>query len=285
MSTAPYRQITVCADDFGLSQAIDDGILLLAGMGRVNAVSMMVHGPSLDRNAARLRASNLQTGLHLDMTETARTYRMPVRTLIARAYLHRLDKHALRDEIDAQLDRFEYVMQRAPHYVDGHQHVHQLPGVRELLVHRLQARYGLNLPWIRSTCVGTTAGLPTKEQAKARLIEALGARALKRLCERTGIQTNVAFHGVYAFDSGRAPYAAMLRTWLQNAGNGDLIMCHPAMPQPAACEDVIAQDRALELDVLRSPDMAMWMRQTRVRIHPAATGVVTAASSSSPLAG
>lgn len=282
MTTTTYRSVTVCADDFGLSEAIDDGILLLAQMGRVNAVSMMVVGPSFERNAARLRACAVQTGLHLDLTETARVFRMPLRELIARAYLRRLDMQALSQEIEAQLDGFEAVMHRAPHYVDGHQHVHQLPGVRELLVRSLQARYGLNLPWIRSTRVGTTAELPVKDHIKARIVEALGARKLKRLCEDAGIQTNNAFHGVYSFACGRAPYATMLRTWLHNAAHGDLIMCHPALAQCTDSGDVIALDRTVELDVLRSPDMAMWMRQTRIRIHPSDANLPNHPSSSQP---
>lgn len=275
ISGAAFRSVTLCADDFGLSDAIDNGILLLAEMGRVNAVSMMVAGPSFKRNAARLRACTVQTGLHLDLTETAGALRMPLRELIARAYLRRLDMHALGQEIEAQLDGFERAMHRAPHYVDGHQHVHQLPGVRELLVRGLQTRYGLNLPWIRSTRVGVTAGLPAREHIKARIIEALGARGLRTLCAHAGIKTNAAFQGVYTFANGHAPYAALLQTWLNNAGDGDLIMCHPALPQAAGCGDVIARDRAVELDVLRSPAMAMWMRQTRVRLHPCGTNAPT----------
>ncbi|MFX7329301.1 ChbG/HpnK family deacetylase, partial [Acinetobacter baumannii] len=62
---------------------------------------------------------------------------------------HRLDASALRDEIATQCALFEDATGRAPDYVDGHQHVHQLPQIREALVEVLVARYTGRLPRLR----------------------------------------------------------------------------------------------------------------------------------------
>ena len=90
----------------------------------------------------------------------------------------RIDTLRLRAEIEAQLDRFEDGVGHGPAHVDGHQHVHQLPGVREVLLSVLAGRYDV-LPWVRSTRACPEAG------TKARVIEALGERGLRALCETT----------------------------------------------------------------------------------------------------
>ncbi|MFX7605201.1 ChbG/HpnK family deacetylase, partial [Acinetobacter baumannii] len=69
--------------------------------------------------------------------------------LIGASLAHRLDASALRDEIATQCALFEDATGRAPDYVDGHQHVHQLPQIREALVEVLVARYTGRLPRLR----------------------------------------------------------------------------------------------------------------------------------------
>ena len=57
----------------------------------------------------------------------------------------------LRTEIAAQLDTFTQALGRAPAYIDGHQHVHQLPVVRTLLLEEIARRYPAAALWLRST--------------------------------------------------------------------------------------------------------------------------------------
>ena len=144
--SSSWRAIALCVDDYGLNDGVNQAVLALAQLGRVQAVSAMVGGPAWRQGAPALRALDgaaVEVGLHLGLTECALdpALRFPLSRLIARAYLGQLDRNALQREIVAQLDAFEHAMGRAPAYVDGHQHVHQLPVVRTLLLAELARRY------------------------------------------------------------------------------------------------------------------------------------------------
>jgi hypothetical protein len=127
------RRIVLCIDDYALRPGVDAAVLELAARGLVSATSCLVGSPRWPAAAAALRAvdrSNLDVGLHLDFTEAPfdASLRHGLGDFIARAYLRRLPADRLAREIRAQFDAFEQAMGRAPDHVDGHQHVHQLPG-------------------------------------------------------------------------------------------------------------------------------------------------------------
>src|SRR5690606_1155075 len=124
----------------------------------------------------------LDVGVHVNLTENlghaAQAPVMSLPTLIARAYAERVDGAWLERHLARQFDAFEDIMGRAPDYVDGHQHVHQLPGVLPRLLTLVQHRYGARTPWLRHTAPGTQDGIPLRESAKARLVGALGSSAV-----------------------------------------------------------------------------------------------------------
>lgn len=240
--------IAICVDDFGMDPGVDEAVLRLSALGRISAASCMVGGPSWAAGAARLRqqAGRLDVGLHLDLTQHPLDAQLkrPLRSWIAAAWTRSIDLKALRREIDAQLDAFEFAWGRPPDHVDGHQHVHQFPGVRESLLQSLQERYGDRLPWVRCTRAPERAGI------KARGIHALGGAATQRLALRRGFAMNTRLLGSYGFDQPWEAYAARLASWLEAARDGDLLMCHPAA-WPAQ-DDPIAQARVVEWKVLAS---------------------------------
>ena len=68
------RHIWLCADDYGLSRAVNAGIRDLIVRGRINATSVMVVAPHFERaDAASLKVLNADirraaVGLHLTLT-------------------------------------------------------------------------------------------------------------------------------------------------------------------------------------------------------------------------
>src|SRR5690606_8047857 len=183
----------------------------LARLGRLSAVSCLAQGPSFAANGPGLRDFDLDLGVHLNLTEAfdapAQAAVMPLSTLIARAYAGRLDGAWLDDQLERQFDAFERVLGRAPDYVDGHQHVHQWPGVLPRLLDMLQRRYGERPPWLRHTAPGMQEGIPLRESARARLVGALGAGAVARVASRDGWRTNRRLLGVYGQQGGARRYA------------------------------------------------------------------------------
>jgi chitin disaccharide deacetylase len=161
------RTLAVCADDFGIAPGISAGIVRLARAQRLTAISCITNGPHW-AEAAKLLADLPETvdvGLHLNFTEgrplSARlAKRWPVLpslpTLIAQAHLGLLPRSAMRNEVHAQLSAFSRERGKPPRYIDGHQHVHHLPVLRDIILDMVE--HVQPLPAVRSTgrCSGRT---------------------------------------------------------------------------------------------------------------------------------
>lgn len=244
------RRIVICGDDFGMNPAVDAAILHLAGMGRMSAISCLSLGPSFAASADALHGHDVDVGLHLNLTESlGGVPAMPLSALIARACARRLDPAAIDTAVQRQLDAFERGYGRAPDYVDGHQHVHQLPVVLPRLLHALRRRYGARRPWLRCTLPRLPRGMVPADAFKAWVIGALGGHALRRAAREDGWRTNTRLLGVYGLRGGARLYDTLLRRWLAAAQEGDLLMCHPAVDAPSRT-DVLWRQRAAEFAVL-----------------------------------
>jgi len=260
------RRVILCADDFGMNPAVDGGILRLLDMGRLSATSCMSTGPAFRADAASLLQVDADIGLHLNLTESLEgELTMPLPQLIARAYGGLLDRAWIDGAIGRQLDAFEAALGRMPAYVDGHQHVHQLPQVRQRLLRILSERYGARRPWLRCTVPGAQQGQCFSDIAKAYVIGTLGGWALRRDARKGGWRSNAGLLGVYGLRGGVEAYTHRLHGWLRAARDGDLLMCHPAAPE-AAYPDALAAQRAAEFQALSRPDLAAWMHENGVRV-------------------
>ena len=280
------RRICIAADDFGLHTGIDAAVLELAEARSIQALGCMTGGPSWPSSAQALRArTTLQTdiGLHLDLTERPLD-RAPqaLRSLILEAYTRRLDLRSIRAELRLQLNAFEAALGRAPDYIDGHQHVHQLPGVRADLLDELAARYRTSeQPWLRCTVPARSrvidaqafdqraeppASLPVGARLKAAIIAGLGGYALRREAARRGVRMNAALAGVYGFNAEATAYQALLEGWLAQAADGSVLMCHPS--HTAEAGDPIGPARRTEYQVLASGALEALLARFGVQAQP-----------------
>ena len=250
------RRLALCADDFGMAPGVCEGIVELAGDGRLTAISCLANAGHWRDGAAMLAALSpaVEVGLHFNLTEgravspdLARLWPcLPtLPRLIALAHLGRIPPAAVRAEFDAQLDAFASATGRPPDFVDGHQHVHHLPGVRGAVLDALATIHPM--PAVRNT--GRVLG--PGYRVKRALIEATGGRALQSTLARSGIRHNAALTGVYDFADPN--YRALTRSWLAAVPrDGALLFCHPAAPSGAAFADPIAAARIREYRYLRS---------------------------------
>lgn len=219
------RRIGVCADDFGMSPGVNLAVQQLARQRRISALSCLVDGPAAREGASTVRSERLDAdvGLHLNLTDAfpEAPFHLPLSQLIARCYARAIRPQVIREEVRRQLDRFEDLFGFPPDHVDGHLHVHQLPLVRTELLGELASRYPGRLPWLRSGRAGTS------RTVKPAVIGALGAGAFTRQAHRKGFGTNRYLLGVYAFND-KTEYLRRLESWFAQAGEDDLLMCHPA---------------------------------------------------------
>ena len=120
--------------------------------------------------------------------------------------------------------------------------MHQLPGLRDLLLAELGSRPGM---LVRSTALVQGPGHVLKRAVIART----GGRALGRRLQALGRARNACLRGVYDFRT--ADYRGLMQGWLQDLpARGALILCHPGQ---RAAGDPIAAARQRELDYLDSP--------------------------------
>ena len=254
------KGITLCADDYALSAPVSAGILELARSGRLHAVSCMTDSPRWAEDGALLRdLPGVEIGLHLNFTEpfAAAGLVLPLSRLIVACWLRRLDAGQVRASVQRQWDAFVSVMGRAPDFVDGHQHVHQFPQIRDALLALLAERSYKG--WLRSLSgLQTTPGMGFK----ILVLKLLGAGHFAALCRRAGLRRNTYFSGVYDF-SPQSDYPVLMRGWLQRSPSATLIMCHPAL---AGAGDSIAPARLREFDYLQSADFVSDCQQQAVRL-------------------
>lgn len=207
----------------------------------------------------------LELGLHLNLTEAlpGARWTRPLNTLIVDAYRGALSAAevaaALAAEVARQLDAFDAMLGRAPDFIDGHQHVHQLPVVRDALLAELTRRWPAAAvrPWLRRCAQPAPAprgapGLPWPERVKPWIIQTLGCHALGRGARSLGLLQSAHLLGVRRFDSDEAGFLALLDAWLARATQHDVLMVHPAIAQ-AGLDDALLPARATEARVLAGP--------------------------------
>jgi predicted glycoside hydrolase/deacetylase ChbG (UPF0249 family) len=256
----------VTADDFGLSPAVNTGIVEAHKAGCVTSTSLLVNAPGFIDAITRLAAAPaLQVGLHLNLTvgspvapgqdvatlfnpRTGAFYPLP--RFVRRTVAGLVRPQHVAVECAAQLDRLRTAGITAAH-LDGHQHVHVLPGV-----------------WAPVLATARHTGI----RAVRVPIEPLGnpfrtGAAIKQVCIRAawrvaaaadaGADMRVAhFRGMML--QGTRQFLSRLLTLLDRLPPGVTeLMVHPGYVTDDAVEmDHLAAQRELELVALCSPSLA-----------------------------
>lgn len=264
--------VCLCADDFGLNEGVNSAVQQLVTMERVHATSALVGSAAWHGGIGflrRMHAQGLDVGLHLDFTEHPLAgQRLALGSLVLQSHLGQLERATVRREIRAQLDAFEDGVGHAPSFVDGHQHVHQFPVIRDELLEELEERYGGYPPWIRRARLRARASAAAGFAGllKSAMIAALGAPALATSARRHGLPQNRALLGVYDFAGGAPHYLKLLRGWLSAAREGDLLMCHPG--RALASGDPLSAAREAEYQALASRHFGQLIRELGVVLWP-----------------
>lgn len=256
------RSLILCADDYALHPLVDEAVQRLARVGRLSATSCMTTAPRWRQAAGALLPlrPRLSVGLHFNLTEghDGAVPARRLRSVLLQAYTRRQGSGQLQDLWRLQLDAFEDALGSAPDFIDGHQHVHQLPGVRGALLTELQRRYaGRDMPWVRSTA---PAG-GQRRNAKALVIGLLGGWTATRQWRRAGVPMNRGFAGVYGFDAPDTErYGAHMQHWLAQGSDGGVLMCHPATAKVPG--DPIGFQRPIEFAYLMSPAFGQQLQRS-----------------------
>ena len=273
------RPITICADDYAIAPGVSRAIRDLAGAGRISATSCMTATRWWEADGAAIRDAPIDLGLHLVLTDGPPLGPMPTLApngrlpsfpaLLRAAWFGRLGAPAvvdeLRDELHRQLDRFEAIVGRPPDHLDGHQHVHQLPGVRAVVLEVASARLRSRV-WVRNTYEPATRALRRGIAIAKALVLARAAAPIRAELHAREIPTNQGFSGLYAFDDGPG-YAARCARFLADLPAGGVMMCHPGYVDDALVEaDPVTHAREAELAVLAGDALPELLTRAGVRV-------------------
>jgi predicted glycoside hydrolase/deacetylase ChbG (UPF0249 family) len=232
-------RIRLCADDYGISTAVDVAIRDLVVRGRLNATSVLVVAPSFCRSEATAldilnsAAPRVAIGLHLTLTAPFRPLSArfepltdgafpPLAAMLRHAVTRRLRHQALVAEITSQLQTFLATFGRAPDFIDGHQHVHLFPQIGEALLD--VARKLAPNAWVRQC--GRVVPLAARFADRKGLLLDILSRRFRRRAAALGVRTNPAFAGTYDFNDD-ADFAQLFPRFLESLPDGGVVMCHP----------------------------------------------------------
>lgn len=209
-------------------------------------------------------------GLHFNLTEGQSLsplyqaaygkFFSPLKAVLSRSFLRRWDKAVIMAELEAQLDMFEKAMGRLPCFLDGHQHVHQFPIIREAILTVYAQRLRQQGAYIRLAL----PKISSFKQLKQLVIILSGAKTFARELERLSIPHNSSFSGSYGFRQA-SHYRDSFQKFLMESADGGLVMCHPGLSGEAT-SDPIAGARLAEYKYLASDQFLLDCAQKGVKI-------------------
>lgn len=126
------KYLIVNADDLGLSQGVNSGIIKAHEQGIVTSASLMVRYPYAGEVAAYRRAyPGLSIGMHLDLGEWKYANDEWVLDYEVVSFE---DEKALNREVLRQFEAFRDIVGTGPTHIDSHQHVHRSGALKDIIM-------------------------------------------------------------------------------------------------------------------------------------------------------
>ncbi|NXP89590.1 YDJC deacetylase, partial [Passerina amoena] len=150
-------KLIITGDDFGYCPRRNQGIVDCFLAGAVSNVSLLVNGSAAADAAKLARRYNIPIGLHANLSEGSPVCevlktnssllnqdgffhgKMGFRTALSKGLLKMSE---VKQELKAQVELFRELTGHLPPHMDGHQHVHVLPEVRNVFAEVLE-EYGI----------------------------------------------------------------------------------------------------------------------------------------------
>jgi hopanoid biosynthesis associated protein HpnK len=226
------KRLIVNADDLGLHDGMNEGILHAHLAGIVTSASIVTNGDAFNHACRALgRAPDLDLGVHLTLVGEAplsfldrvrglapngrlpRTYGV----LFRRLFLARIPEEELRIEIEAQIARARDAGLALSH-LDSHQHVHLHPAVFPIVMRAAQ-RFGIR-------AVRAARNVVSIRQPRAAILAPFARRA-RRQARHADLAAPDTFLGMA--ETGRLDENRLLNL-IRRIPRGDSeLVCHPGL--------------------------------------------------------
>lgn len=275
-------RLIINADDFGwaesINRAVDDG----HRAGVITSATLLVTGPALE-SAVQVahHAPRLGVGLHFNLTEgrpVSEPGQIPSLVdnqgrflsrggLIKAGLTGRLNPDQVALELAAQWRLFMETGLSASH-LDGHQHVHFLPRVIEVVL-EFCGREKLPLRWPDEQVLpsGEPGGKSSPAQLLRKALFRFWIKSQRGKVTVRGLATNDHLRSPFGFRPLVRPltidhYKLLTRNLDQGVTE---LMVHPAYDRDAAelwpSDPALIEDRMTEAAVLTDPDLAAFLKE------------------------
>ncbi|XP_035514792.1 carbohydrate deacetylase [Morone saxatilis] len=157
----PRMMLVVTGDDFGYCPRRNQGIVDCFQAGGISNVSLLVNASAAKEAADLAKRHKIPIGLHANLSEgipVCQSLQQASTLINQRGLFHgkigfrqvlergQLSMEQVEQELRAQVRLFRELTGHLPHHMDGHQHVHVLPEVREVFA---QVLSDLRIPYTR----------------------------------------------------------------------------------------------------------------------------------------
>jgi len=238
--TVKSCKLIIHADDFGLSEKVNQGIVKAHCNGIVTSTSLMATGAAFESAIELSRSTpTLDTGIHLTLTEEEpaskrddiptlldndQCFHDHAITFIKRYMVRKISLDEVKQELDAQICKIlDYGVSVS--HLDSHQHIHMLPGIRKV-VGELAKKYAI--PAIRYPKESMMLYMLKEEGGLNRLAQLLGLNTFCTIARTSGTQQPDRFFGF--FYGGSLTKERLWKILQQlDPGATNEIMCHPGM--------------------------------------------------------
>lgn len=281
------RNLIVNADDLGWTEGVNRGIVDAFRGGIVTSTSLLANGMAfVDAVRAAKSAPGLGIGVHLNLSDGAPVadresvvsllnddgcFAGGPESLLLKRARRALVLEEVEEEWDAQIRKVREAGIR-PTHVDGHKHVHMLPGLFDIAL-RLAKQHGIEAIRVSLEESSLRAALASGGKHKPTVVmkQGIQARALKLLARdareqaaRAGVATVDYFCGIA--QTGELTREG-LELFLKSLPEGTTeLMCHPGYVDDAL------QESATRLQASRQKELEI-LTDTRIRNLVASQGI------------
>ena len=271
------RNLIVNADDLGWTAGVNGGIAEAHRNGIVTSASLLANGEAFAQGAELARGTQgLGVGVHLNLSDGS-----PVSApetvpsllndsgqfeggpdgLLVKIATRRISIREVEIEWQAQIAKVRAAGVE-PTHLDGHKHVHMLPGLFEIAL-RLAKRHGIQAIRVSHEASNLRAALSAGElRASVVLKQGVQARGLKLLArdarmqaERAGVSTADHFCGIaQTGELTKEGVARLLRSLPEGTTE---LMCHPGYADAALRKTATRLQGSREKEVEILTDMGI----------------------------
>ena len=283
------KNLIVNADDLGWTDGVNRGILEAFHHGIVTSTSLLANGAAFAGGVEAARsAPGLGVGVHLNLSdgppiadrETVTTllnddgeFVGGPESLLLRRARGGLSLAEVENEWDAQIQRVRDAGIR-PTHLDGHKHVHMLPGLFEIAL-RLAKRHdvGAIRVALEASSLRTALSTGAKQHAAVVLKQGVQARGLKllardapELAEHAGISTADYFCGIA--QTGELTREGVEQLVKSLPDGTTELMCHPGYMDSALQKTStrLQDSRQTELQILTNTGIRNLVASLGIRL-------------------